>query len=102
MSKGHSLKLWKGDSPEPKDYNIHRDPSHSVDQMLGCYDLQTLTKKLTQSLKNWMDNPTGCKFEAIILALKNEWILKGGGGDVFDKAMEMAYIQSNFYRRMLK
>jgi len=93
------LQLWKQDSKEPDWYNKNPDPFHKVDQSCGVQD--DLIANLTTKLKEWLSNHSA-DFDRFVNAEKQRWISKGGSKSVFDKALEIAFLKSNFYKILSK
>ena len=100
MSKRKPLAIWRGDSPQPSEYDKQRDPLHGD---FGGNEIgDSFGKRIVLALKSWMANKGSIACDEAIRSIRLDWIRQGGSVDVFAKIQERAFVSSGYYKMLMK
>jgi hypothetical protein len=102
MGRKISLKLWKGSSPEPQDYNLENCNGGQTTFEAGRETMSEFIDIVSARIEEWLNDHT-LNLDSQINRLKSVWKSKGGSGDLFDDCiLPKAFEKSNYARLMSK
>ena len=100
MSKKKPLQLWRGDGPQPSEYDKQRDPMHG--DRAGDEVQDSYCTRIALAIKSWMANKAAKSFDDSIRNIKLDWIQAGGSILNFEKIQEKAFLVSGYYKMLMK